>query len=239
MRRKNIYSAHYILFYEDNVYMTTVSNDNLGTTVFNMNQDIAQGTDFNKYKKGFATAIGNNHNLLQNTSSDKLGSINEAFTCDESTRKKGKIDTEMYISGDQQLFDAMLKDYANEQNLYNSSVMQKPACPCANARVKANALYEQRMNEQLNAMNAPLSTSVREGFTFTPTLEPDTMRGKIESSGLRMTSMYFHYMVYFFIAVTLLAFTFNVMVNPNASVTNAIIVVGALFLVYFFTRNSL
>jgi len=52
-----------------------------------------------------------------------------------------------------------------------------------------------------------------------------------------MNSMYYHYFVYFIITVTLLSFTFNIMVNPNANVMNAMFVVGALLLVFFISRK--
>ena len=65
-----------------------------------------------------------------------------------------------------------------------------------------------------------------------------TISGAIETTGLNMNSMYYHYIVYFFISITLISFTFNILVNPNANVMNAIIVVGALFLIYFIMRRN-
>jgi hypothetical protein len=65
----------------------------------------------------------------------------------------------------------------------------------------------------------------------------DTIAGKIETTTLNMNSMYYHYFVYFVITVTLLAFTFYMLVNPNASVLNAMYVVGALMVVYVVARK--
>ena len=64
-----------------------------------------------------------------------------------------------------------------------------------------------------------------------------SIAGQTETTGLNMTSMYYHYLVYFIIAITLISFSFNLMVNPNANVMNAVYVLGALLLVYFISRH--
>lgn len=64
----------------------------------------------------------------------------------------------------------------------------------------------------------------------------NTVSGAIETTTLRMTSMYYHYLVYFLISLTLIAFTFNILVNPNADVTRAIIVVSAIVIIYIIAR---
>jgi hypothetical protein len=63
-----------------------------------------------------------------------------------------------------------------------------------------------------------------------------TVRGAMETSELNMTSMYYHVFVYLAIAATLIAFVFNLMVNPDASVVNATFVLGALFAVYIISK---
>jgi hypothetical protein len=63
-----------------------------------------------------------------------------------------------------------------------------------------------------------------------------TVHGAMETSALNMNSMYYHVFVYLAIAVTLLAFVFNLMVNPNASVLNATFVLGGLFAVYIISK---
>jgi Mg2+ and Co2+ transporter CorA len=67
--------------------------------------------------------------------------------------------------------------------------------------------------------------------------DEQTISGAIENTSLNMNSMYYHFLVYFVISITLIAFIFNLMVNPEANVMNAIYVVGALFAVYFVTRH--
>ena len=89
------------------------------------------------------------------------------------------------------------------------------------------------MNETLNNMKEGFTCKKKENFEN----KQHTINGVIETSKLKMTSMYFHYFVYFIIAVTLLAFTFNIMVNPDANVMNAIFVMGALLLVFFISRK--
>jgi hypothetical protein len=64
-----------------------------------------------------------------------------------------------------------------------------------------------------------------------------TIAGAMENTSLNMTSMYYHFLVYFLISATLIAFTFNIMVNPDANVMNAIVVVGALCTVYIISRH--
>ena len=64
----------------------------------------------------------------------------------------------------------------------------------------------------------------------------ESINGAMETTELNMTSMYYHVFVYMLIAVTLFAYIFNLMVNPNASVLNAMIVLGALTMVYIISR---
>ena len=65
----------------------------------------------------------------------------------------------------------------------------------------------------------------------------NTISGAIETTTLNMTSMYYHYLVYFLISLTLIAFTFNLLVNPNADTMSAIIVVSAIVLIYIIARH--
>lgn len=67
--------------------------------------------------------------------------------------------------------------------------------------------------------------------------DQNTISGAIETTTLSMTSMYYHYLVYFLISLTLIAFTFNLLVNPNANAMNAIIVVSAIVLIYIIARH--
>jgi len=59
---------------------------------------------------------------------------------------------------------------------------------------------------------------------------------KLETSSLNTTSIEVHYIVYFLIVITLMAFIVNIMINPNANTMNAAVVVTALITVYIITR---
>jgi hypothetical protein len=67
--------------------------------------------------------------------------------------------------------------------------------------------------------------------------DQNTIAGAIETTTLKMTSMYYHYLVYFLISLTLIAFTFNILVNPNANVMSAIIVVSTIVVIYIIARH--
>jgi hypothetical protein len=51
-----------------------------------------------------------------------------------------------------------------------------------------------------------------------------------------MTSNYYFYLVYFIVAITLLSFIFNIMVNPTADAMNALFVVGGIVLVFLISK---
>jgi hypothetical protein len=97
-----------------------------------------------------------------------------------------------------------------------------------------NSLYDTQANmrEDLNelALQKIINQDLADNYDNT------TVIGAMESSALNMNSMYYHVFVYLIIAVTLLAFVFNLMVNPNANVLNAMYVLGALFVVYMISR---
>jgi len=67
-------------------------------------------------------------------------------------------------------------------------------------------------------------------------MDPITLDGQLETSTLKAISVRYHYLVYFFLAVTLVAYIFYLWVNPNASVINAMYVTGSLVLVYIMAR---
>jgi hypothetical protein len=67
--------------------------------------------------------------------------------------------------------------------------------------------------------------------------DQNSIAGAIETTTLKMTSMYYHYLVYFLISLTLIGFTFNILVNPNANVTSAVIVVSTIVVIYIIARH--
>jgi hypothetical protein len=66
--------------------------------------------------------------------------------------------------------------------------------------------------------------------------DTNTVDGKIETSTLNTNSIQLNYIIYFILAITIIAFTINIILNPNADVTTAIYVVSALIVIYIFSR---
>ena len=91
--------------------------------------------------------------------------------------------------------------------------------------------------QQLGKNMSKLVQEQKDLATSANKYDHNTVSGAIETTSLRMTSMYYHYLVYFLISLTLIAFTFNILVNPNADATRAIIVVSAIVIIYIIARH--
>jgi len=74
---------------------------------------------------------------------------------------------------------------------------------------------------------------------FKNKIDSNSLAGAVEVTELNMTSMYYHYLVYFILSITLIAFTFNIIVNPDANVMSALFIVVALVVVYLISRYYL
>lgn len=66
--------------------------------------------------------------------------------------------------------------------------------------------------------------------------DTESVDGAIETSVLHMNSVYVHYIVYFFIGLTLIVFIFNITINPEADVMRSVFLLVALFAVYIISR---
>ena len=89
------------------------------------------------------------------------------------------------------------------------------------------------LNETLNQLNQiqiPLDQMSRQ------TMNANTINGKIETTSLNMTSTYYYYIVYFFVCVTIIAMTFNLLLNPDADVMKSVYVVGGILAIYFISK---
>lgn len=205
------------------IYNNTDMDD---STEFNLNSHMYQGIEFNNYGKIYETNSKKRHHFLEKSSSDEWGSIVEAFCGNDSVCNRKKNNFDKNGSNTDKKTDQLNKDlqkFVTEYNTYaSSSINNLDPEPSTN-----------NMNETLNNMKEGFTCKKKENFEN----KQHTINGVIETSKLKMTSMYFHYFVYFIIAVTLLAFTFNIMVNPDANVMNAIFVMGALLLVFFISRK--
>jgi hypothetical protein len=97
-----------------------------------------------------------------------------------------------------------------------------------------NAFHDTQQDMRFNLNE--LNNQKRKINEMTGKYDRNSINGAMETTELNMTSMYYHVFVYMAIAITLLAFIFNLMVNPNANVLNAIFVLGALSVVYIISK---
>jgi len=94
------------------------------------------------------------------------------------------------------------------------------------------------LNETLNQLNqiqSPLDQMSRQTMNAN-TINANTINGKIETTSLSMTSIYYHYIVYFLVCVTIIAMTFNLLLNPDADVMKSVYVVGGILAIYFISK---
>jgi hypothetical protein len=91
---------------------------------------------------------------------------------------------------------------------------------------------QQDMRFNLNELNVHKKKieEMRENYDL------ESINGAMETTELNMNSMYYHVFVYMLIALTLFAYIFNLLVNPNANVLNAIFVLGSLSMVYIISK---
>jgi hypothetical protein len=89
----------------------------------------------------------------------------------------------------------------------------------------------EELNENLNQIQNPL----HQMNTQTQTND-DNINGKLETTSLSMTATYYHYIVYFLVCVTIIAMTFNLLLNPNADVMKSVFVVGGILAIYFISK---
>ena len=72
----------------------------------------------------------------------------------------------------------------------------------------------------------------RNKFNTMTIYDQDTIDGSLETTALNTNSIFYHYLVLIIVSITLLSFTFNLLVNPEADVLKALYVIGALIAVY-------
>lgn len=61
----------------------------------------------------------------------------------------------------------------------------------------------------------------------------DTKNGQLEVSTLNYTSMYYRYIVWGVVTITILGFVLNLILNPEENTMSTILIVGLLLVVYF------
>jgi hypothetical protein len=231
--------------------------NNLGIT------HIEQGTQFKNLNKKIYSE--NEHKFLQETSSPEWGSVVEAFNGTDSAAQQNAI-TVQTASSDELQFNNLVSDYATAYKTYTSSMLSKPPTDANRIAMEA-ALTSQKNTiiAAANKINNDISNNSGVNARLVETLasnrmtinnglmtlsdhknnakqginkfDNNTIAGSLETTGLNMNSMYYHYIVYFIVSITLISFTFNIMINPEANVMNAIYVVGALILVFLIARR--
>ena len=243
------------------IYNRQVYNDFNGFDEFN--KHIEQGIQFKNYGK--KNHLENEHKLLEESSAPQWGSIIEALTSYDSTQQSAPASTSQ-ISADQANLNKLVSEYSTLYNTYTSTMINKAPTDAARKVMEKSLTDKQaalvvavnKMNERLLAGAGASSNNNTTLLTNQDKLNSNlvelteqqkamaavnikydqaTIAGANETTNLHMTSMYYHYLVYFIISVTLIAFTFNILTNPEANVMNAIIVVSAIILIYLIARH--
>jgi hypothetical protein len=224
-----------------------------------MDKHIAQGIEFNHYGEKYHR--DNEHKLLEETSSPELGSIVEALSGYDSTRSHYRHSARQ-ISADQAELNRMISAYSTLYKTYTSTMLgkaptdadrkamekaltrQHAALVLASNRMNAGLLNTPNLETNLRANHRKISADLKQLADEQKAItkldgkyDEATIAGATETTHLRMTSMYYHYLVYFLISLTLIAFTFNILTNPEANTVNAVIVVGAIILIYVIARH--
>ena len=227
------------------------------------NKHMEHGLEFINFKNRMNN--DNEFSFLQNSSSPEHGSIIEALEGDNSITSSTPNDTTP-MTAEEESFKILMSEYSTLYITYIETMLSKDPSDESRINMEAdlntrkNALLDMATNimnnikaisssssnsssnSSTNSMNAEnLQNAMNELNEKTiqsiNTYDENTISGKIETSKLNMTSMYYHYIVYFFICIMLISFTFNIFINKNADVMNAIIVVGALLIVFLISKK--
>jgi len=225
-----------------------------------INADTEQGSTFLEYKQKYATASGNKHYLLSESSSPNLGSIVEAVNGTDSI-SKNKSAAQTNLTANQIAFNDLLSKYSLAYNSYILTLTSSSDNSESEAKLqelnnqlitKAQTIVSE-MNS-LNEMDNTLSESNQDTKSilvqrikelkehqdklngFNKNHDSDSIDGKLETSALSMNSVYYHYIVYFFIGLTLIGFIFYISMNPNADAMKAVFLLIALSAVYIISR---
>ena len=258
-----IANIHYNLFYEDNVYMISEMLNNLGIyndieeNGMNINKHIEQGISFRNYSNNYLNSKENDHSLLSNSFFPELFDENIEGTKPlmEGLTTSMPIDTN---------YNNLFNEYKTLYNTYYSELRTPTATKTVTAAqlaTKYDALIAaaQKLITDISTLKTegrPTTLSVedtiqqirtklaelsRQHIAANPTNSntqkiADTLNGQMETVTLKMTSIYYFYIVYFLVAVTILGMTFNLLVNPNADVIKSVYVVGGILAIYVIAK---
>ena len=226
-----------------------------------LNKHIEQGIQFKDYGKKYSRE--NEHKFLEDSSSPQWGSIVEALTAADSTQQAATASTSQ-LSAEQANLNKLISEYSTLYNTYTSTMINKPSSDAHRVKMEAELTSKYAIlvaesdkinnimmhtpythiqtimattQDTLNSQLIKLDEHQKEIAMASGKYDEHTMAGAIETTTLSMTSMYYHYLVYFLISLTLIAFTFNLLVNPNADTMSAIIVVSAIVIIYIIARH--
>ena len=173
--------------------------------------------------------ISEHENEMNKLSSEYSTMYNSFIENNSSLSDEERKDIEKELLRKQNRLKLLAENIKNEMakllkdnNLNNAS---------ANASANASDIVSANASANENA-------SIIEGYRDFEDLNIDetTTHAKLETTNLSMTSNYYFYLVYFIVAITLLSFTFNIMVNPNADVMNALFVVGGIVVIFLISK---
>jgi len=221
-----------------------------------INKHIEQGISFRNYSNNYLNSTENDHSLLSNSFFPEL------FDDIEGTKPLMEgLTTSMPIDTN---YNKLFNEYRTLYNTYNSELRTPTATKTVTATqlsTKYNELIAaaqtlitdistlrsagttttlsaQATIQQIQTKLAELS---QQHIAANPTNSnaqkiADTLNGQMETVTLKMTSIYYFYIVYFLVAVTILGMTFNLLVNPNADVIKSVYVVGGILAIYVIAK---
>ena len=143
-----------------------------------INADTDQGTSFLDYKKHYAKATGNSHDLLSVSSSPDVGSIIEAIDGTDSISSYNSA-TQRSLTANQTAFNTLLSQYTLVYNSYvssnymqnvNSGITLSATDSSNNLAIKANL---QVLNSQLLALATTIVSEINSLKTTNGTLRQE------------------------------------------------------------------
>ncbi len=222
-----------------------------------INKHIEQGISFRNYSNNYLNSTENDHSLLSNSFFPELFDDNIEGTKPlmEGLIPSMPIDTN---------YNKLFNEYRTLYNTYNSELRTPTATKTVTAAqlsTKYNELVAAAqqlitdiadlktegptkrgsVEDTIKNIQTKLTELSQQHIAVNPTNSnaqkiADTLNGQMETVTLKMTSIYYFYIVYFLVAVTIIGMTFNLLVNPNADVIKSVYVVGGILAIYVIAK---
>jgi hypothetical protein len=222
-----------------------------------MNSAIIQGKLFNKYANEYHEIGEHKENFMDNSNSTSgVESVMEAMESIESVQQSNTdLNRTNSITQYEDEMNKLTSEYSTLYNSYSQNetslsakenkdieeelLRKKDRLKLLSENIK-NEMTKLLKDNEITIADATsdantgtgANTGIMEGFE----VDNNTAFGKMETTHLSMTSNYYFYLVYFIVAITLLSFIFNIMVNPTADAMNALFVVGGIVLVFLISK---